>query len=155
MALAADRRRVLVLFEPGRGGGVALEEARELALARPTALTVVCVAPQAMSGARCGNSALDFNRAVADDAAKDLDEACGRLAAAGVGAEYQLLIDGAGPSLEQFAAAGEFELVLLPARRRPLLGPTHPAAPRLARVGGIGIRVVDSRRRAASVPARY
>jgi hypothetical protein len=142
---ATGRRRVLVLFESGRGGGAALDLGRELALAQPTELTVVCVAPQATSGARCGNSALDYNNVLAETTAKDLDRACERLAGFGVAASYELLLEGVDPPLERFTADGAFELVLLPARRRPLRGAGHPAAARLARVARAEVRVIDQR----------
>lgn len=135
--------RVLVLFESGRGGDSALALGRELALEHAARLTVVCVAPQAVSGARCGNSALDFNCAVADDAARDLDLACERLAGAGVGATYKLLVEGKGPSLPEFASEREFDLVLLPGRRRLLGGHRHPEADRVTRACGVAVRVVD------------
>jgi hypothetical protein len=140
---AADR--VLVLFECGRGGDAALELAAEQALARPTALTVVCVAPQGMSGSRCGNSALEYNQVVAESTAEDLDSARRRLADLGVAASYELLIEGADRSLAEFAAAGGFKLVLLPARRRPLRTRSHPAAGALSYVAGAEVRVVDAR----------
>jgi hypothetical protein len=143
--------RVLVLFECGRGGDAALELAAEEALARPTALTVVCVAPQAMSGSRCGNSALEYNQVLAESAAGDLDSARRRLAQLGVSASYELLIEGADRSpvpfrvLAKFAAAGGVDLALLPARRRPLRATSHPAAGELSRVAGAEVRVVDAR----------
>jgi hypothetical protein len=146
---AADR--VLVLFECGRGGDAALELAAAQALAQPTALTVVCVAPQGMSGSRCGNSALEYNQVVAESTAEDLRSARQRLADLGVTASYELLIEGADRSpvpfrvLADFAAAGGFELVLLPARRRQLRTRSHPAAGALSRVAGAEIRVVDAR----------
>lgn len=146
---AADR--VLVLFESGRGGAAALELAAEAALARPTVLTVVCIAPQAMSGSRCGNSALEYNQALAESTATDLESARRRLAQLGVAASYELLIEGANRSpvpfrvLAEFAATGRFDLVLLPARRRPLLPAAHPAAGALSRVAGAEVRVVDAR----------
>jgi hypothetical protein len=141
--------RVLVLFESGRGGAGALELAAEEALARPTALTVVCVAPQAMSGSRCGNSAIEYNQVLAESAAGDLDTARLRLTQLGVTASYELLIEGADRTLAEFAAAGRFELVLLPARRRPLRATSHPAAGALSRVAGAELRVVDARARRA------
>ena len=137
--------RALVLFECGRGGAAVLEQAAAVALARPTALTVVCVAPQGKSGSRCGNSALAYDQAVAESAAEDLENARDRLERLGVAASYELLIEGSGRSLAEFAAAGGFSLVLLPARRRPLRAGSHPAAGALSRVAGAEVRVVDAR----------
>jgi hypothetical protein len=65
-------QRVLVLCEPGRRGRAALEHARELAERDHARLTVVAISPQAASGARCGNSALDYNLAVHAAVAREL-----------------------------------------------------------------------------------
>lgn len=135
--------RVLVLFEPGRGGLAALAEARVLAERECAEVTVVGVAPRAPSGSRCGNSALEFNDAVADSVVADLERARECL---GELASYRLLIEGNGPSLGDFTAEGGFELVLLPARRRPFRAARHPAAARLSASAGAEVRVVDARR---------
>jgi nucleotide-binding universal stress UspA family protein len=140
-----DGKRVLVVFEPGRGGAAALGLARELADREGATLTVVSVAPQGVSGARCGNSALDYNLALQDSVVEDLDHARARLAEFGVRASYELLIECAWPSLDEFAAAGRFDLVLLPARRRPLRAPGHPGAERLRLATGAEIQVVTPR----------
>jgi nucleotide-binding universal stress UspA family protein len=140
-----DGKRVLVVFEPGRGGAAVLGLARELAEREGATLTVVSVAPQGVSGARCGNSALDYNLALQDSVVEDLDHARARLAEFGVRASYELLLERAWPSLDEFAAAGRFDLVLLPARRRPLRAPGHPAAERLRLATGAEIQVVTPR----------
>jgi hypothetical protein len=145
-------KRVLLLFEAGRGGGAALEAAREMVETERAALTVVCVAPQAPSGSRCGNSALEYNNAVFDSVAADLDRARARLEELGIDARYQMLIEGH-PPLQQFAGDGGFDLVLLPARRRPFRAAGHPAASRLRRLDGVQTRVVDPRTRAGA-PAK-
>ena len=142
-----DGKRLLVVFEPARSGAAALEVARELVESHDATLTVVSVAPQGMSGARCGNSALDFNLAIQDAVVTDLDHVRARLEELGVPASYRLLVDGVAPSLDDFAAAGCFDLVLLPARRRPTQGPGHPAAERLRRATGAEIQVVGRRPR--------
>ena len=138
-------KRVLVVFEPARSGAAALELGRELVQHHGAALTVVSVAPQGVSGARCGNSALDYNLALQDSVAGDLDDARRWLGEFGARASYELLIDGVWPSLDEFAAAGRFDLVLLPARRRPMRAPSHPAAERLRRATGAEIQVVARR----------
>ena len=107
--------RMLVLFEPGRGGEATIDLARELAETRRVTVTVVGVAPQAASGSRCGNSALEFNAVVTEAVTKDLDGARERLGL--IGAAYEVLVEGSAPSLEELAVAGEFDIVLLPARR--------------------------------------
>jgi hypothetical protein len=137
-----DGKRVLVVFEPGRSGAAALELARELVARQGAALTVVSVAPQGMSGARCGNSALDYNLAIQDSVGADLDHARACLGEFGARASYELLLDGVWPSLDEFAAAGRFGLVLLPARRRPMRAPGHPGAERLRRATGAEIQVI-------------
>jgi hypothetical protein len=108
-------------------------------------LTVVGVAPQGMSGPRCGNSARDYNLAVQDSVAEDLGHARGWLGEFGVRASYELLIDRVSPSLDEFAAAGRFDLVLLPARRRPMRAPGHPAEARLRRATSAEIQVIAPR----------
>ena len=56
-----------------------------------------------------------------------------------------LLIEGSEPSLAQFAGDGGFDLVLLPAHRRPLRsGAHHPEAARLKLTAGAEIRIVDA-----------
>ena len=131
-----------MLCEQGRAGTAAIDLARELAERRDATLTVVAVAPRAPSGPRCGNSAVEFNEAVADSVAKDLDDAKERLGQAAERASFVLLIDGADQTLEQLARSGGFDLVLLPARRRPFRKPGHPAASELSGVAGAEIRIV-------------
>ena len=136
-----DGKRVPVVFEPARGGAAALELGRELAECHGAALTVVSIAPQGMSGARCGNSALDYNLAVQDSVARDLDHVRAWFEEVGVRASYELLLDGASPSLDDLAAEG-FDLVLLPARRRLMRAPGHPAAAGLRRATSADVQVV-------------
>jgi hypothetical protein len=137
-----DGKRVLVVFEPGRSGAAVLALARELAECDGATLTIVSVAPQGMSGARCGNSALEYNLAVQDSVTRDLDHARAWLEEVGVRASYTMLIDGASPSLDELAAADGFDLVLLPARRRLMRAPGHPAAEALLRATGAEVQVV-------------
>ena len=134
--------RVLVLCECGRAGAAVLDLARQLAELGNATLTVVAVAPRAPSGPRCGNSAVEYNEAVAESVARDLDRARVRLGGAAERAELLLLINGVDQTLEQLARSGGFNLVLLPARRRPLRAAGHPDASRLGRVAGAEIRIV-------------
>ena len=133
-----------MLYERSRAGAATIDLARDLAEHENAMLTVVAVAPQAPSGPRCGNSAVEYNEAVAEAVAHDLDEARARLGQACDRAAFVLLVDGADQTLEQLARSGGFDLVLLPARRRPLRrGAYHPGAARL-RVTGVGeIRIVE------------
>jgi hypothetical protein len=140
-----DGKRVLVVFEPGRGGAAVLELACELAERQGATLAIVGVAPQGVSGARCGNSVLDYNLAVQDSVVVDLDRARAWLEEFGACASYELLIERASPSLDEFAAAGRFDLVLLPARRRPLRAPGHPAAERLRLATGAEVQIIAPR----------
>lgn len=140
------RENVLALCEPGRAGGAVLDLARELAEDEGAELTVVAVAPHAPSGARCGNSAIDYNEAVADSVARELDQARERLGLrAAARATFTLLREGSDPSLREFAQTGGFDLVLLPAVRRPFRGAYHPEARPLGRLTGAEIRIVDRR----------
>lgn len=150
--------KVLVVYEPGRAGAAAIDLGRELAELEEATLTVVGVAPQAPSGSRCGNSAVEYNEMVVESVARDLDRAGTRLGpAVAARTRFQLLIEGAEPSLQQFARAGGFELVLLPARRRPMRARSHPEAARLRLIAGAEIRVVGpaskERRRQSPQPA--
>jgi nucleotide-binding universal stress UspA family protein len=134
--------RVLVVFEPGRAGVATMDTAREL-IGEGRQLTVVCVAPQAPTGPRCGNSALDYNDAVIDATRADLHRARERLGDAGRAAAFELLLEGVDPPVHELAARDRFDLVLLPARRRPLRSCKHPAAARI-RAAGIEVRVVPA-----------
>jgi nucleotide-binding universal stress UspA family protein len=135
--------RVLVLCEHSRAGDATIDLARDLAETTDAALTLVGLAPQAPSGPRCGNSAVEYNEAVADSVARDLDRARERLGPAAGSTTFVLLIEGADQTLEQFAHSGGFDLVLLPARRRLLRsGAHHPEAARLRVSAGAEIRIV-------------
>ena len=136
-------RRVLVVNEPGPAGRAALDLARELDLTERAALTVVGVAPTARSGPRCGGSAREFNATVREVVESELDEARVRLGRVAGRTDYALLIEGDDPPLEAWIAGRNFDLVLLPARRRLLRSPGHPAAARLRRATDAEIRVVQ------------
>jgi hypothetical protein len=138
-------QRVLVVLEPGRNGAAALELARQVAYDEHAAVTIVGVAPRAMSGARCGNSAIDYNAAVADAVSSEIAQACEQLREASVDASGRLLVESTDDVLARFTEAGAFDLILLPARRRPLRASDHPAARRLRQIGGAEVRLVDSR----------
>lgn len=141
---AVQRKRVLVLVEPGRGGGAVISYAGALADAEGTTLTVVGIAPHAPRP-RCGTSLCDYNLAVAEAVATDLGRARERLSRSGSVVSSELLVEGRGRSLAQFTAAGDFDLVLLPARRRWFGAASHPAARDLRTATDAEIRVVDPR----------
>jgi nucleotide-binding universal stress UspA family protein len=138
--------RILVVYEHGGAGAAAIDLARHLAESDDnTTITVVGVAPHAPSGgrARCSNSPVEYNEAVADSVSKDLDDAKERLGPAAPRAAFVLLVAGADQTLEQLTRSGGFDLVLLPGHRRPFRKPGHPAASDLSGVPGAEIRIVD------------
>jgi hypothetical protein len=138
-----EGKRVVVVFEPGHAGAAALELARELVERERATLTVVSVVPQAASGSRCGGSALEYNSMVRDTVAHELDQAREQIAPISGQTAFELLIEGADPPLHEFIAAAGFELILLPAHRRPLRSVKHPAAAALSRLPGAEVRIVD------------
>jgi Universal stress protein family len=135
-------KRILALYEPGEAGDAAVELASSLAQAARVQFTVVSIVPQAPSGSRCGGSAFELNRAIREEVAKELDHAREVVWATGARAEFELLVEGSGPTLQAFAALGRYELILLPARRRLLRSGGHPAASALSRVPGAEVRIV-------------
>jgi nucleotide-binding universal stress UspA family protein len=135
-------KRVLVLFEAGRAGTAAVDLGRELAEHERAALTVASIVPQAPSGSRCGGTALEYNVMLQDTVASELQQARARLGEAGVRARFELLIEGSDPPLADWVARSGFDLVLLPARRRPLRPLGHPAASRLRRRTLAEVRIV-------------
>jgi nucleotide-binding universal stress UspA family protein len=132
-----------VLCEQGRSGEAAIDAARHLAESCDATLTVVGVAPQAPSGTRCGNSAIEYNAVVAESVARDLDQARARLGQAANRTTFVLLVEGVDETLEQLARWGGFGRVVLPARHRPLRrAPYHPEASRLELNAGAEVRIV-------------
>src|SRR5712675_1033816 len=109
---------VLVLYEDGPAGEAALDAGRDLAEQARGSLTVVSAVPQAVSGARCGGPAGELNQAVLEAVAEELEHARVRLGAASGRAEYVLLIQGTDPPLATWCAAHQFDVIVLPARRR-------------------------------------
>src|SRR5947209_7913712 len=107
---------VVVLFVPGRAGAAAVKAARDLAEREQVSITLVAEAPQAAAGARCGGSALEYNRAVADQVWRELDAA--RQGLEGHTVEIRLLIEGVDPSFHELVAAGDADHVLVPAPGR-------------------------------------
>jgi hypothetical protein len=119
--------------------------ARELDLHEYATLTVVGVAPRAPNGPACCGSALEFNAAIRQSVADELDEARQRLGSAAGRTNYVLLVEGEDPPLKDWIAARGYDLILLPARRRLLRTPGHPAAARLRGITGAEVRVVQRR----------
>jgi hypothetical protein len=134
---------VVVLYEPGRSGSAALDLARRPVEGDGSARTVVTVAPQDKRICCGGGSAMDYNRAVCEAADADLREAWQLLAPVSDRAVFKLLVQGKDPPLADWIASGYFDVVLLPARRRPLRRAKHPAADQLRRSTRAEVRVVD------------
>lgn len=137
-----ETSRILVLQERGRSGVAVIAQAVRLAKRFPTELTVVALAPQDTNPSCCSVYAQAYNDGVRAEAAHDLAQARRVLDSHRVEARCELLVDGRGPSFEVYAASGDFDLVLLPAR-----GPTgrhHPSARRVRRASDAEVRVVDA-----------
>jgi hypothetical protein len=139
--------RVLVVLEPGAAGTAVIKRARELAEGEGAAITVVGIARQARSTrGRCGYSAADYNEAVADAIAEELERARTRLGDLGEHATLEVLIDTGDDVLARWSALTAFDVVLLPARRRRVRTPRHPAAAALMQTGA-DVRVIDAQGR--------
>jgi hypothetical protein len=140
-----SRRRVLVVYEPGRSGEAVLAIARELAVEERAALTVAGVVPQAAHGRGCIGSPSAYNSAVRDAVERELAEAREGLREAGDRAVFRLLVEGKDPPLQDWSAESGFDVILLPARRRPIRSLKHPAAAGLKRRTGADVRVIGPR----------
>jgi hypothetical protein len=143
-AVRSPGKRVVVLYEPGRSGSVALDLARRLVGDDGSALTVVSVAPQDTRICCGAGSAMDYNRAVCEAADAELREARELLGPVGQRASFKLLVQSEDRRLAAWIAAGNFDTVLLPARRRPLRSAKHPAADQLRRSTSADVRVVEA-----------
>ena len=134
--------RVLALYERGRGGSAVLREAAELVTRDAAELTVVTLAPQDGDPPACSVYAGAYNGGIREEASAELIEAWHLLGSTGERSHYERLVEGRDPPLGARAAAGRFDLVLLPARRS-LRGASHPARRAVARSTGAEIRVID------------
>ena len=143
-AIAPVGKRVVVLYEPGRTGSAALDLARRLVGGAGVGLTVVSLAPQDKRICCGAGSAMDYNRTVCETAEAELRQARKELGPNAGRASFKVLVEGKDPPLAAWIAAGDFDVVLLPARRRPLRRAKHPAAERLRRSTGAEVRVIDA-----------
>jgi hypothetical protein len=143
-AVRSVTTRVVLLYEHGRAGSAASDLARWLVVENGAELTVVTVAPQAARICCGAGSAVDYNRAVCEAAGAELREAYRLLGSVGNRASFKLLVQDKDPSLAAWIAAEDFDLALLPARRRPLCRAKHPAAEQLRRSTSAKVRVVDA-----------
>jgi hypothetical protein len=143
-AVRSAGKRVVVLYEPGRTGSAALDLAGRLVGDDGSALTVVTVAPQDTRICCGAGSAIDYNRAVCDAADAELRQARELLGHVANRASFKLLVQDKDPPLAAWIAAGGFDVVLLPARRRPLRSAKHPAADQIRKSTTAEVRVVDA-----------
>jgi len=122
--------RILVLFESTRNGVAALRAAAEL-IDADSHLTVVTLAPQSLPSRCCGPSVEVLNCAVRETAERELRAAREILGDAANRATFKSLVGTHDPPLAAWAAAQNFDLIVLPSRRLALGG--HPFARRLRR----------------------
>ena len=132
-----------MLFESGRAGVAAVELARDLAVDEDATVTVVSVAPQAPRLRGCAPSARDYNATVRDAVAGELEQAEELLWPIGTRGHCRILVEGEDDPLEELVTREQFDLVLLPGRRRLLRGVGHPAAARLRACAETEVRIVD------------
>ena len=138
---------IAVLFEPGRSGAEALAQAAAIAEQRDAELNVVVLAPQAPLPRCCGASPAAFNCAVRDEAAAELDEAARLLGWPAPRTSFDVLVEGRDPPLPAWITQRQCDVVLLPARRRVLRAPGHPATRALRRATQADVREVAPPRR--------
>jgi hypothetical protein len=144
-AIRSAGKRVVVLYEPGRTGSAALDLAGRLVGDDGFVLTVVGVAPQDTRICCGAGSAIDYNRAVCQAADAELRRARELLGPAGNRASFKLLVEDRNPPLAAWIDAAGFDVVLLPARRRPLRSAKHPAADQLRRSTSAEVCIVEVR----------
>jgi hypothetical protein len=142
-AVQSAGSRVVVLYEPGRSGSAALDLARRLVADDGSALAVVTVAPQDTRICCGAGSAIEYNRAVCEAADAELEDARERLGPVCRRALFKVLVQGKDPPLAAWIASEEFDVVLLPARRRLLRRAKHPAADQLRKSTSAKVRIVD------------
>jgi hypothetical protein len=140
--LVGDGPRVLVLYERGASGSCAIDQGRELVLARDGQLTVVTLAPVDTRVRGTGVSARDYNDAVRGSAQRDLAEALRLLGSLAGRIVFEVVFDGGNTSLTGWAAAHAFDVILLPARRRLFSRLAHPLAAALRKSTTADVRVV-------------
>ena len=141
---ASGGPRVLVLYEPGTSGSVAIEQARELVLDRDGHLTVVTLAPVDTRVRGTGVSARDYNDAVRDHAQRELAEARRLLGSLAERIVFEVVSEGGHTSLGGWAADNAFDVILLPARRRLFSRRAHPLAATLRESTAADVRIVGA-----------
>jgi hypothetical protein len=142
--LATGGLRVLVLYERGAAGSRAVDQARELLEAQDGQLTVVTLAPRDTRVRGTGVSARDFNDAVRDSAQRELDEARRLFGSLAERIVFEVVSEGGDTSLARWAADRDFEVILLPARRRLFSRQGHPLAAALRESTAADVRVVGA-----------
>jgi hypothetical protein len=142
--LASGGPRVLVLYERGASGSRAIDQAREFVLTRDGQLTVVTLAPADMRVRGTGVSARDYNDAVRESAQRELAEARRLLGSPAGRTVFEVVSEGGNTSLAGWAADNPFDLILLPARRRPFSRRAHPLAATLRKSTAAEVRIVGA-----------
>jgi hypothetical protein len=135
-------KRVLVVLGSGAAGAAAIDFASKRAADEQVVLTVVGIAPQVRTGRCAGCSPSAYNQAVIDAVEQALDGARMRMGDIGYRVTCELLVEGRDPPLADWSAAGRFDTVIVPARRRPLRSLDHPAAGALI-AAGVEVVVID------------
>lgn len=140
---AGKRRRVLVVWEGGRGSHGVLRAAEELGRGG-SRLTVVAVAPQAASRCCGAVGQAYFNCAVREEVQSDLAAAREQLGYAADDATLKVLVEGTDPPLAAWAGPQGFDDVIL--LRRRLWPGRHRQARALRRTTGAEVRLIDAAR---------
>lgn len=141
---ANGRPRVLVLYERGGNGALAIDQALELVEGQDGQLTVVTLAARDARVRGTGVSARDYNDAVRESAKQDLEHARARLGSRAGQIVFGVVVEGGKTSLGSWAAEGAFDVILLPARWRVFSRRTHPLAAGLRGATGADVRVVSA-----------
>lgn len=135
---------MLVLYERGGNGALAIDRALELVEAQDGQLTVVTLAAMDARVRGTGISARDYNDAVRDSAKRDLEYARALLGSRAGRIVFGVVVEGGKTTLAGWAAEGAFDVILLPARRRLFSRGTHPFAAGLRGSTAADVRVVSS-----------
>jgi hypothetical protein len=135
-----DLQRILLVYATGERGERTLARAAEMVRESGAELTVVSLAPQDTSAARCVVGTPAYNEAVRDEAAGELEHAQGCLGPLSPQARFKLLVGGRDRPLAAWAAQEAFDVILLPGRQGFLGRGTRQLARRLRRATRADVR---------------
>jgi hypothetical protein len=139
-AAPADRPvRIAALVQRGRRGDRVLTEVLSMARSRAVDVTLVAVVAHA-TGRGCAVSPAPLNEAIDEAAAADLDAAAMWLPLSVPVRDRRVLRDGLDPPLGAWVTEHEFDLVLVPGRRR--FGRRAPGVAGLAELSDILVRFI-------------